>query len=142
MVKATLWLHCLCWLVLPLLSACQQNPSMINSNEYITRYEDLIATEGDTVHIKGTFNKYNIMPQFGPTNAYFISGILLEGDTIPRLFLHKKVEAQQMDSLDGQVVILTGVFSKEQRLEPGDPPHASRMTGSWLYDVDGPYLME
>jgi hypothetical protein len=108
----------------------------------ITTYDSLLDKEGDTVHVMGTFNKYNALPNFGPTNAVYRPGILLQGDSVPKLFLFNQMTPAEMDKFDGKRVTVTGVFARVQRSAPGDPEEVNLMSGSWLYDVQGPNLKE
>jgi hypothetical protein len=129
------WLPISLLLTLPFWMACPHSSAAVPMNDFITRYDSLLGHDGDTVQIQGIFVKYNAMPQFGPGNAYYLPGILLENDSVPKLYLAQEMSEREMDTLDGKQVTCTGVFSKEERLHPGDPPWASRRTGSWLYDL-------
>jgi hypothetical protein len=109
----------------------------MSENTAITRYDSLLGHEGATVLVAGTFVKHNAMPQFGESNAVYRAGILMEGDSVPRLFLFEEMPLPEMGRLNGKKVTVSGVFAKEQRLGPDDPPYTSRMSGSWLYEVKG-----
>jgi hypothetical protein len=91
--------------------------------------------QDDTVQVTGIYLKYNAVPGPDGSNPVYRAGILMEGDSLPKVFLFDETVAGARASLNGKRITLSGVFAKEQRLLPGDPPYASRMNGSWLYDV-------
>jgi hypothetical protein len=130
-----LWLSFMLLLTLPFWMACSKTTATAPMIDCITHYDSLLLHEGDTVQIQGTFFKYNGMPQFGAQNANYIPSIFLADDSTPRLFIHGEMEPGRMDSLDGKQVTMQGVFYTEEQLLSGDPPWASRRTGSWLYEV-------
>lgn len=142
MSKRFLLLQCILLFIAAACLACQKPNSQMPEVTAITRYDSLLSHEGDTVQVIGTFIKHNAMPQFGESNAVFRPGILMEGDSLPKLFLFREMGLAEMDSLDGKKVMVSGVFAREQRLGPDDPPHAARMSGSWLYEVEGLVAVE
>ena len=122
--------------------ACQTPSSKMNDPEIITRYEALLSQEDKAVTLRATFIKYNALPQFGEANADYRPGILLEGDTIPSLFLHELPEGFDLNGLNGKKIKVRGIFSLEERPIEGDPPFASKRSGSWLYEVTDLEILE
>ena len=58
-------------LSLPIWCACRQPDTTMPPKTPITEYKALLSHDGDQVYIKGTFIKYNAMPQFGEVNAVY-----------------------------------------------------------------------
>jgi hypothetical protein len=115
--------------------ACQNHNSKMPESKIITNFEDLLSYEGEMVTIHGIFVHYNAIPHFGKANGDFRAGILMEGDSLPRLFLFDPPESFDPKDADGEPVEVRGVFYQEERPIEGDPPYASKRSGSWLYDV-------
>lgn len=117
------------------------NPADQNERALKTHLE-LSSHEGEIVKIQGRFVRHNLFPQFAASNAFYLSGILLEGDDIPKLFIDDADLLARQSELDGKVVSFTGrYFEKWQTDADADPPQAG-YAGSWVYELKDLVVLE
>jgi hypothetical protein len=98
----------------------------------LRRASQLPVRDGATVTVCGVAARYNAMTPFGPSNAQWRPWVRLVGDEGPGLFVFP---FESTTAADGAPVCLTGRYFHEYPLQPGDPPHTSRMGGAWLGDA-------
>jgi hypothetical protein len=98
----------------------------------LRRASQLPVRDGATVTVCGVAARYNAMTPFGPSNAQWRPWVRLVGDEGPGLFVFP---FESTTAADGAPVCLTGRYFHEYPLQPGDPPHTSRMGGAWLVDA-------
>lgn len=98
----------------------------------LRRASQLPVRDGAAVTLCGAFARYNAMPQFGPSNAFWRPWVRLEGDNGPGVFVYP---LESVTAPEGAPVCVTGRYFHEYPLHPGDPPYTSRMNGAWLMEA-------
>lgn len=112
-------------------------PSAMKAPEavMITAFAQLPASDGEKVTVAGTYYLYDPVPHLKRNPPFYLSAILFEGETRPRLFLQQPRPADEQAQMNGRAVRVTGIFHRTQPRHPNDPPHSATFSGSWLYDI-------
>jgi hypothetical protein len=108
----------------------------MSHQKIITKYENLLIHDGKKVCITGKFLKYNPMPEMRSDYTLFLSGILMEGDSIPHLFLEQSKSEREQNKLNGKNVVVTGIFHLKQPTMDSDPEYVAKIVGSWIYNIN------
>jgi hypothetical protein len=102
----------------------------------ITHYKDLIPLDQQEVTISGIYIQYDPVPHVKRDTIDYLSGILLEGDTVPRVFLEKPRPLYELKNFNGKKVVVSGRYFKTMPLAKGDPPYTARYQGGWIHEIN------
>jgi len=124
-------------------SSCKNKSDIMSQEKIITKYDTLLKFEGKEVNVCGTYVKYNHLPHLTRSDIEYLSGLLLDGDSVPKLFIEGPRSVEEQDNLNGKKVQLSGIFYTVQPLEEGENPlYTARIKGSWIYNVSAIKLVE
>ena len=101
----------------------------------ITAFDQLAAADGQPVTVVGTYHPHDPVPQLRRDPPFYLSAVLLDGDSKPRLFLQQPRPDGEQQLLSGKRVRVSGTFHRTQPRAPSDPPHSATFSGAWLYDI-------
>ncbi len=108
----------------------------------INSFVELKGVDNKPVIIKGKYITYNPMPNLKFENPLILSGILLEGDSVPRIFLEQPRTQEEQNIYNDKSILIKGVFHLTQPTKEGDPSYSVKLTGSWIYDIEYIQLCE
>ena len=106
----------------------------------IERSEDLPDDDGRAITACGQLDNMSVGPR-GARGTLVLWGLRFDNE--PRIGLILRTPwpgaedgaAPDADAHQSAVLCASGTFYAQYPLAPGDPPHASRFSGRWLFDV-------
>jgi hypothetical protein len=116
-------------------TACKNIRQDNKNDKVITVYNKLLPFDGKQVIISGVYIKHNPVPKIKRDNIEFLSGILMEGDTIPKLFLELPRPEHEQDNFNGMKVVVAGTYYSSMPQASEDQAYMAKYRGGWIYQI-------